>query len=60
MSSMPQFLIGTALADMENMVHRPLDRLRDLSIWWKIPINFALVTIIFIWGSISDDDPVMC
>ena len=52
---MPQFLIGTAISDMENMVHRPLDNIRDLHWGWKIPINGVLVAIIVFWGSTERD-----
>ena len=52
-SYMPLFLIGVAISDMENMVHRPLDRIRDLHWGWKIPLNTVLIAIILIWGSIE-------
>jgi hypothetical protein len=41
-----------ALSDMENMVHRPLDKIRDLGWGWKILFNGVLLVIIFLWGSV--------
>ena len=45
---------------MENMVHRPLDKIRDLHWGWKIPFNGVLLAIIFLWGSIASDSPKGC
>jgi len=50
---MPLFLIGTLLADMENMVERPLDKIRDLSLGWKIVFNSTLIIMIVLWGSLE-------
>lgn len=55
-SYMPYFLIGTAIADIENMVQRPLDKIRDLHWGWKIPFNGILLLIIFFWGSIKEEE----
>jgi hypothetical protein len=49
-----------ALADMENMVNRPLDKIRDLHWGWKIPVNGVLLAIIVFWGSIEYDGPKGC
>jgi len=49
-----------ALSDMENMVSRPLDKIRDLHWGWKIPFNGVLLAIIFLWGSIQNDSPKGC
>jgi len=45
---------------MENMVHRPLDKIRDLHWGWKIPLNGILVLIILVWGSIERDEREGC
>jgi peptidoglycan/LPS O-acetylase OafA/YrhL len=53
---LPVFFFGVAFADMENLKPRsPLEWLRELSIWWKIPINLLLLVIIVSWGSYSGD-----
>ena len=57
---MPLFLIGTALADLENMVQRPLDKIRDLHWVWKIPFNGVLIIVALIWGSIKIEAPKGC
>ena len=51
----PIFFFGVAFADIETHPSRPLDRVRELSIWWKIPLNTALIIIIVSWGSYSGD-----
>lgn len=56
----PFFLIGTALADLENMTHRPLDKIRDLHWGWKIPLNALLAGAFLIWGSIQNEEPTGC
>jgi len=56
----PFFLIGTALADMENMTFRPLDRIRDLHWGWKIPINAVLLFAFVVWGSIQNEEKDGC
>lgn len=40
---------------METSEVRPFDRVRNLSIWWKIPINFLLIALFVIYGSNSND-----
>ena len=35
----------------QNLSKRPLDKIRLLSIWWKIPINTLLLFIFFTYGS---------
>ena len=57
---MPLFLIGTVFADLENMIERPLDSLRDLHWGWKIPINTVLILIACVWGSIDNEAPEGC
>ena len=45
------------IADIEsNPKSRPLDFLRDLSIWWKIPINLILFFIFITYGSFGGND----
>jgi len=56
----PHFLIGVAISDMENMVYRPLDKIRDLHWGWKIPLNTVLILIILIYGAIEGDTPDKC
>ena len=52
----PVFFFGVIFADLENLKPtRPLDWLRNLSIWWKIPINLFLFIVIISWGSYSGD-----
>ena len=49
---LPVFFLGVVLADFEHMKDvRPLDLVRDLKWWWKIPINLVLVFIIVSLGS---------
>lgn len=48
---MPYFIMGLVISDMENMVERPLDKIRDLHWGWKIPFNGFLLLLIFTWGS---------
>jgi hypothetical protein len=51
----PIFFFGVAFADIETHPARPLDKVRELSIWWKIPLNTLLIIIIVSWGSYSGD-----
>jgi hypothetical protein len=52
----PVFFFGVMIADLETFKeYRPLDTLRDLSIWWKIPINFVLLFISLSYGSYSNN-----
>jgi hypothetical protein len=45
---------------------RPLDSIRDLNFWVKIPINLTFLAIFMLWGSImsngncSNKDPDAC
>ena len=57
---MPTFLVGTALADLESIVQRPLDKIRDLHWGWKIPFNGTLIIIALIWGSMNYEEPEGC
>jgi hypothetical protein len=48
----PIFFIGVIIADMESDPHsRPLDSIRNLNWYWKIPINLVLLFIFFTYGS---------
>ena len=42
------------------MVHRPLDKIRDLHWAWKIPINVTLLAAFLIWGSIQNEESIGC
>ena len=61
---LPVFFLGAILADFETMKdHRPLDALRNLNTWWKIPINLVLIWVFLALGSykgngkcLTDDD----
>lgn len=61
---LPVFFLGAILADFETLKdHRPLDSVRNLSTWWKIPINLVLVVVFLSLGSykgngkcLTDDD----
>lgn len=56
----PYFILGVMFADMETMIDRPLDRIRNLEWYWKIPFNTCLVAMILIWGSMMSDNPKGC
>lgn len=47
----PFFIIGVAFADMETSKYRPFDRIRNLSLWWKIPLNTVLLALFLAYGS---------
>ena len=51
MVHLPIFILGIMFADMESLPKRPLDKIRLLSIWWKIPLNTALIVIFLSYGS---------
>ena len=51
MIHLPIFVVGVFFADMESLPKRPLDKIRLLSIWWKIPINTLLLLVFFTYGS---------
>ena len=53
---LPLFFIGVVFADIESLEKRPLDKVRNLSIWWKIPINTVLLAIFLVYGSYTGDD----
>tara|TARA_B110000285_G_C15007497_1_gene554638 strand:+ start:284 stop:574 length:291 start_codon:yes stop_codon:yes gene_type:complete len=38
---------------------RPLDAIRNLNIWWKIPINLFLLFIFFTYGSYGGNERCM-
>ena len=51
------FVFGIILSDIEHLTKgfgRPLDALRNLSIWWKIPLNLVLIVIFLIYGSLNE------
>lgn len=50
-NQLPLFVFGAALADMEMMVERPLDKLRNLHWGYKIPVELSLWAMFLIWGS---------
>ena len=58
--NMPFFIIGVAFADMDTSEYRPFDKLRDLSLWWKIPLNLVLFTLFLFYGSNSNEREVHC
>ncbi len=52
----PVFFFGVIIADLETFKeYRPLDTLRDLNIWWKIPINVVLFFVAVSFGSYSNN-----
>ena len=54
---LPIFFFGVILADMETIpTGRPLDRIRNLDIKWKVPINILLFTIFIVYGSYFAND----
>lgn len=42
------------------MVHRPLDKIRDLHWGWKIPLNAVLLLAFTVWGSIQNEERIGC
>lgn len=55
-SLFPVFFVGTILADLENIKpRRPLDGVRKLSIWWKIPLNLVAFALFVLYGSFYGD-----
>lgn len=53
---LPTFAWGVIFADIETINingRRPLDVIRKLSIWWKIPLNLFLFAIFCIFGSVD-------
>jgi peptidoglycan/LPS O-acetylase OafA/YrhL len=53
-SFLPYFTYGVAIADSENLKgDLPLNALRKLDWWWKIPINLVLVFIFLSYGSMT-------
>lgn len=56
----PVFFFGVIIADLETFKeYRPLDTLRELSIWWKIPINLVLFFVSVSFGSYSNNAKCM-
>lgn len=55
---LPLFTYGVAFSDLENLskYFRPLDSMRDLNFWIKIPINLALIFLFVSYGSLMPDD----
>ena len=69
---LPLFLIGVIFSDIEHLSKgfgRPLDALRNINFWVKIPINLVFLTIFVVYGSQTEsstcaskevDDPDAC
>lgn len=57
---LPYFFIGIVFSDMENMVERPLDRIRNLHWGWKVPINIVLISMFLVWGSSVTETKTEC
>ena len=52
---LPLFLIGVIFSDIEHLSKgfgRPLDALRNINFWVKIPINLAFIVIFMFYGSL--------
>lgn len=49
--------MGVVFSDLENMVNRPLDKIRRLHWGYKIPLELTLLAIFVIWGSNMSDTP---
>ena len=47
----PVFFVGVIFADLETSDANPLDWLKDLEWFWKIPINLLLLALVAIYGS---------
>ena len=58
--SMPFFIIGVAFADMETSEYRPFDKLRKLSLWWKVPLNTILFALFVIYGANTNEEAIHC
>jgi len=54
---LPFFTFGVLFCDVENLkeIGRPLDAIRNLNFWIKIPINLALIFLFISYGSILTD-----
>ena len=53
--NLPLFVFGVILSDIEHLTKgmgRPLDAMRNLSIWVKIPINLVLIFMFMSYGSL--------
>jgi hypothetical protein len=57
---MQYFIIGVVFADLETMVNRPLDKLRNLHWGYKVPYELLLLAMFLIWGSVPNDGPKGC
>ena len=52
---LPLFLIGVIFSDIEHLSKgfgRPLDALRNINFWVKIPINLVFIVIFMFYGSL--------
>ena len=57
----PLFTFGVIFSDIEHLTKgygRPLDGLRNLNFWVKIPINLAFIAIFIIFGGLAADATV--
>lgn len=59
-SCLPFFIIGVAFADMETSEYRPFDKLRKLSLWWKVPLNTILFALFAIYGASANEESIHC
>ena len=53
--NIPLFTAGVILADVEHLTKgmgRPLDYIRNMNIWFKIPLNSLLIFIFCVYGSV--------
>jgi len=57
---LPYFFIGIVFSDMENMVDRPLDKIRNLHWSIKIPVNITLLFMFLVWGSSGSEYKTEC
>jgi hypothetical protein len=57
---MPWFVLGVALADLECSEYKTFNKLRELDIWWKIPINTVLFVLFVIYGSNANRNYTHC
>ena len=72
MMYLPVFVFGVIFSDIEHLTKgfgRPLDAIRNINFWVKIPINLVFITIFVVYGSQTEsstcaakevDDPDAC
>jgi hypothetical protein len=50
---LPHFFIGVLLCDLDNAEGGSyIDKVRNLNLWYKIPLNSILLFLFFIYGSV--------